>query len=80
MNRSNLSTVVGVPLTTNIRWADAPGNVLLTARITNLPHDSVANVSQILTIDKALLTEHVGKLNRAKIELILSGIDVILGR
>ncbi len=80
LNRSQLATVVCVPLTTNLRWADAPGNILLTARITNLPHDSVANVSQVLTIDKILLTEHVGKLTRAKIELLLSGIDVILGR
>ena len=80
MNRSRLSTVVCIPLTTNLRWAAAPGNVLLAARITSLPKDSVANVSQILTIDKALLTEHVGKLSRAKVELLLSGLDVMLGR
>ena len=80
LNRSRLATVVCVPLTTNLRWAAAPGNVQLTARITNLPKDSVANVSQVLAIDKALLTEHVGKLARAKVELLLSGIDIVLGR
>jgi mRNA interferase MazF len=64
----------------SIRWADAPGNLRLAARFTNLEHDSVANVSQILTIDKALLTEHVGKLSRAKVNVLLSGIDVVLGR
>jgi mRNA interferase MazF len=80
LNRSHLKTTVCVPLTTNLRWADAPGNLLLAGRITNLEHDSVANVSQILAIDKALLTEHVGKLSRAKVNALLSGIDLVLGR
>ena len=79
-NRSALRTVVAVPLTSNVRWADAPGNVRLTARATGLPRDSVANVSQIVTVDKATLTERVGKLSAAKLELVLSGIDVVLGR
>jgi mRNA interferase MazF len=79
-NRSRIATVVCVPLTSNLRWADAPGNVLLSARVTGLPKDSVANVSQIVTLDKALLTERTGKIPRTKIELILSGIDVVLGR
>ena len=80
LNRSHLATVICVPLTSNLRWAEAPGNVLLDARTTNLQRDSVANVSQVLAIDKSLLTEHVGKLNRGKVDLLLSGIDVILGR
>ena len=80
LNRSHLATTVCVPLTTNLRWADAPGNLLLGARTSNLEHDSVANVSQILAIDKSLLTEHVGKLSRAKVNVLLSGIDVVLGR
>lgn len=79
-NRSRIATVVCVPLTSNIRWADAPGNVALAARATRLAKDSVANVSQAVAIDKALLTERVGKLSRAKVELVLSGIDVVLGR
>jgi mRNA interferase MazF len=44
-NRSNIATVVCVPLTTNMRWVEAPGNLLLSARATGLPRDSVANVS-----------------------------------
>jgi mRNA interferase MazF len=80
LNRSRLATVVCVPLTTNLRWGDAPGNVTLPARITNLPQDSVANVSQVVAIDRTLLTEHVSKLTRAKVDLLLSGIDVVLGR
>jgi len=80
LNRSRLATVVCVPLTTNLRWADAPGNTVLTARATGLPKDSVANVSQMVTLDKAVLTERTGKLPRAKLDLVLAGIDVILGR
>jgi mRNA interferase MazF len=80
INRSRISTAVCVPLTSNLRWADAPGNVALSVRLTRLPKNSVANVSQIVSLDKSLLTERVGKLPRAKLDLILVGIDVILGR
>lgn len=80
LNRSRITTVVCVPLTSNLRWADAPGNVALPARLTGLEKDSVANVSQIVTVDRDLLANCVGKLARAKLELILTGIDVILGR
>jgi mRNA interferase MazF len=79
-NRSALRTVVAVPLTSNLRWSQAPGNVRLTARATGLPRDSVANVSQVVTLDKADLTERVGKLSAAKLDLVLAGIDVVLGR
>ena len=80
LNRSRLATVVCVPLTSNLRWADAPGNVLLTARTTGLSKDSVTNASQIVALDKTLLTERVGRISRAKIDLMLSGIDVVTGR
>lgn len=61
------------------KWADAPGNVLLSARSTSLPKDSVANVSRIVALDKTALTERVGKLSAARIQLLLTGIDVVLG-
>ena len=80
MNASRIATVICVPLTSNLTWADAPGNLALTAPQTGLPKDSVANVSQIITLDKAVLTERVGKLTRRKMELLLAGIDVVLGR
>ena len=80
LNRSRLETVVCVPLTSNVKWADAPGNVLLRARTTGLPKHSSANVSQVVTLDRALLSERVGKLSTAKLDLLLSGIDVMLGR
>ena len=79
-NRSHISTVVCVPLTGNLRWADAPGNVPLPARLTGLPKDSVANVTQVVTLDRSSLTDRVGMLPDAKLELVLFGIDVVLGR
>lgn len=79
-NRSALRTALCVPLTSNLRWAEAPGNVLLTARSTGLPRDSVANVSQLVTLDRSVLVERVGKLSRPKLDLVLAGIDVVLGR
>lgn len=80
LNRSRIATTVCVPLTSNTKLADAPGNVALPASITKLPKDSVANVSQIVAVDKALLTERIGTLPGAKLELVLSGIDIVLGR
>jgi mRNA interferase MazF len=80
LNRSRIATTVCVPLTSNLRWAAAPGNVLLKSRFTGLPKDSVANVSQLITIDRSLLTERTGHIPRIKLELILAGIDVVLGR
>ncbi len=77
-NRSRIATVVCVPLTSNLKWALAPGNVRLAARVTGLPKDSVANVSQIISVDKGLLAARVGKLPRPKLELLLSGIGVVL--
>ena len=80
LNRSRIATVVCVPFTSNLRWASAPGSVSLSARLTGLAKDSVANVTQVVTIDKGLLTEHVGKLPPAKLALLLAGIDVMLGK
>jgi len=80
MNASNLATVVCVPLTSNLKWAAAPGNLLLGKVLTGLARDSVANGSAITTLDKNFLTERVGRLSYAKLNLILSNIDVVLGR
>ena len=79
-NMSAIATVVCVPLTSNLRWADAPGNVHLGSRITGLPSDSVANVSHVITLDRSLLTDRVGRLDASRLGLVLGGIDVVLGR
>jgi len=80
LNRSRIASVVCVALTSNLKWATAPGNILLPSSATGLPKESVANVSQLVTLDKTDLTERTGKLSRSKLELVLSGIDVVLGR
>ena len=80
LNRSRIRTVVCIPLTSNLRLVEAPGNVLLPARATGLPKDSVANASQIVTLDRELFTEEVGKLSKRHLELTLAGIDIVLGR
>lgn len=80
LNRSQLATVVCVVLTSNLRWSIAPGNVLLSAKHSGLDRDSVANVSQLVTIDKRQLTDRVGKIPKRQMEAIFSGIDLIMGR
>lgn len=80
LNRSRMATVVCVAMTSNLKWASAPGNVLLSASATGLSKESVVNVSQIVTLDKSDLTERIGKVPKAKLELVLSGVDVVLGR
>lgn len=79
-NRSRLATAVCVPLTSNLAWGEAPGNVELPAQATGLPRDSVANVSQIVTLDRDLLTERAGRLARRHLDLVLAGIELVLGR
>lgn len=79
-NRSRVATVVCVPLTSNLRWGIAPGNVMLPARSTGLSKDSVANVSQIVSLDRSLLTDRVGRVSRKQLALLLAGIDIVLGR
>lgn len=62
-NASRIATDVVVPLTSNLRWASAPGNVLLRSRGTGLPKDSVANVTQIVAVDRGILDQRVGRLS-----------------
>ena len=79
-NRSRIATVVCVPLTSELRWADAPGNVLLPARSTGLPRDSVANVSLVLAVNRGQLDERVGLIPERQLQQVLIGIDTVLGR
>ena len=62
LNRSRIATVVYVPLTSNLVWADAPGNALIPAKTAGLPKDSVANASQIIALDRTFLTDRAGRL------------------
>jgi mRNA interferase MazF len=77
-NQSKIQTVVVAVITKNLELAKAPGNVTITARISRLPVDSVVNVSQVVTIDKSLLTEFVSTLPNKKIEKIEEGLRLVL--
>ena len=79
-NRSRIATTVCVPLTSNLKWATAPGNVTLKRRYTGLDKDSVANVSLIVAVDKGQLTECTGKLPKQQLAAVLAGINVVLGQ
>lgn len=80
LNRSRIATVVCIPLTSNLTWAEAPGNAVFTAKTTGLPKDSVANVSQIVAVDRSDLVERAGKLGSKHVLQLLHGIDIVLGR
>ena len=77
-NQSRIQTVVAVVITSNLRLADAPGNVVFSAKDSGLPQKSVANVSQLITVDRAFLTEKVGRLAADKIREIETGIRLVL--
>lgn len=77
-NRSRIQTVVAVVITSNLRLAEAPGNVILSARDSGLPKRSVVNVSQLITVDRSYLTEKVGRLPADKIREIEVGIRLVL--
>ncbi len=77
-NQSKIQTVVVAVITKNLELVKAPGNVSITARISRLPVDSVVNVSQVITIDKSLLTEFVSTLPNKKMEKIEEGLRLVM--
>jgi mRNA interferase MazF len=77
-NRSRIHTVIAVVLTTNLRLAEAPGNVSLSQEDSALPADSVANVSQTITLDKAFLTERVSLVSDRIMMSVEDGIRTVL--
>lgn len=77
-NRSRIATVTVVALTGNIRLLDAPGNVLVPAKASGLPRDSVVNVSQILTVHRDVLTEQVRALSPALLKQVNEGLRFAL--
>ena len=77
-NRSRIRTVVAVVLTSNLRLVEAPGNVLVPAKASGLPKDSVANVSHIITVDRDCLTEPAGKLRGQLLKTVEDGLRLVL--
>jgi len=77
-NRSRIATVMAVVITSNLKLAQAPGNVLLPRKATGLSKDSVANVSQVITVDKSFLTERVSALPSYLVEQVQGGLRLAL--
>lgn len=77
-NRSQIQTVIVLALTSNLKRADAPGNILLEKGETNLPKQSVVNVSQVFTVDKSQLDEYIGTLSSKRVREILNGIKLVI--
>jgi mRNA interferase MazF len=77
-NASKINTIVVITLTSNLALQAAPGNVLLSKRTTRLPKASVANVSQIMTLDKSFLTERIAKLDQALMMEVDDGLRLVL--
>lgn len=78
-NRSRIATVIVLVITSNLRLAQAPGNVLLPKKITGLDKDSVANVSQVITVDKDFLTEKAGSIPAFQLREIENSLRMVLG-
>ena len=76
-NRSRINTVIVCPLTSNIKRAIAPGNVLLKKGEANLPKKSVVNISQIFTVNKSDLTEKIGTLSKDRFLQVLQGVRLL---
>ena len=77
-NQSKINTVVVCALTSNLKRAKAPGNVLLSKGEANLKKQSVVNISQIVTVDKADLIEKIGTLSSARVSQIIEGIRLLI--
>lgn len=77
-NRSRIATVIAVVITSNTKLAQAPGNVFLPQKLTSLPKDSVANISQVVTIDKSFLTEKVSTLPPNILVQVEKGLRLVL--
>ena len=77
-NQSRINTVLAAVVTSNLRLADAPGNVYVSARGTGLAKPSVVNVSQLITVDKSFLTECVGHLSPRVLADVDEGLRLVL--
>ncbi len=77
-NSSQIRTVIVLALTSNIKRANAPGNILLDKGEANLPKQSVVNVSQVFTVDKSQLDEYIGTLSANRVREILNGIKLVI--
>jgi len=78
-NRSRIPTVLVVPLANNLRLVDSPGNVLVAARSSGLGRETVANVAQVLTLERRHLRETSSRVDDSLLDAISSGLELVLG-
>lgn len=78
-NRSRIAAVIVAAVTSNLRLAQAPGNVLLPSKSTGLDRNSVVNVSQLLTVDRSMLSERIGTINAGHRRSLDDGLRLVLG-
>ena len=77
-NRSRIQTVIVAVISSNLRLADAPGNVLVPAHASGLARDSVVNVSQLITLDRSFLTEAIGRTSERVMSEVVAGLRLVL--
>ena len=79
-NRSRIGTVLSVPLTGTLKWAEAHGTVLLKPHDTGLDRASVAQASSTIALDRTRFSQRAGQVSRRKLEQVFAAIDAVLGR
>ncbi len=77
-NKSRISTVVAAVISSNLRLADAPGNIFLSHRLSGLPKDSVVNISQLVTLDREFLSDKAGRLSAKHMAAVDDGLRLVL--
>jgi mRNA interferase MazF len=77
-NSSRIGTVIVAAITSNLNLALSPGNVRLSRRVSKLARESVVNVSQLLTVDKSLLTERIARLGAEQLNAVDDGLRLVL--
>ena len=77
-NASRIQTVVVAAITSNLRLAEAPGNVMLRKRASRLPRNSVVNVSQLVTLDRSFLADRVAELSKKQMSTVDEGLRLVL--
>ena len=78
-NRSRIATIIAAVITGNLQLAEAPGNVRLAGPASGLPKASVVDVSQLITLDKAMITSRLGRASTTQMDSVDKGLRLVLG-
>jgi mRNA interferase MazF len=77
-NASRINTAVVCAVTSNFKWAKAPGNVTLNKGEANLSKKSVVNISQVVTVDRSYLEDKIGSLSSERIKEVIEGMKLLI--